>query len=231
MPGELARNPKIEQDNDSESSQPRTPHNRKVPVDAFLPHRPRPDPAKRLSKIPSLDDMESQESSLEGGLKRYDTIPSLDGMESQESSLGGRPSKLRHMRPLRRVPRGSLQSDDLGRLSESDLPICNIMKTPRHKRKAPIAKDSPLAWSRTANKRSLHPNKAEDVHLRNADEGMKVLIGPMPVDEFLDEFLPAVDESDMPDPTGAFDSVSTTATRESDIYPELVCPSLVYLGN
>ncbi|KAL5485979.1 hypothetical protein ACEPAI_7023 [Sanghuangporus weigelae] len=138
------------------------------------------------------------------------------------------------------LPPGQLHSDDLSgypRLSLSDLLNGTEAMTPRHNRRAPIAKETPLAFRMTKNKRAIQLRKAEHKHLRNANDGIKVLIGPMPVEEFLNEFLPAVDESDMPDPTGAFNAVPVKAVKEREIYSPLIaaineygrCPGLTFV--
>ncbi|KAL5532272.1 hypothetical protein ACEPAF_5841 [Sanghuangporus sanghuang] len=138
------------------------------------------------------------------------------------------------------LPSDSLNSDDLSgypRLSLSDLLNGTEAMTPRHNRRAPIAKETPLTLRMSANTRATEPNKAEDKHRRNADEAMRVLIGPMPVEKFLDEFLPAVDESDMPDPTSAFDAVPRGASDEKEIYYPFIaainengrCPGLTFV--
>ena len=67
------------------------------------------------------------------------------------------------------------------------------------------------------------PNDAEKRYLRFADEAASHLIGPMPVDKFLDEFLPKpTADKPMPDSKGAFDGVPEKPQNEGQIYAPLV---------
>ena len=84
------------------------------------------------------------------------------------------------------------------------------------------AKEAFLSCRVATNKSPINAKPAEVKHLWNADEGMKVLIGPMPVEKFLDEFLPAVNENGMPDCAGAFGSVPAVTKDDEE-----VCSSLV----
>ncbi|KAL5532274.1 hypothetical protein ACEPAF_5843 [Sanghuangporus sanghuang] len=206
-------------DNDPE---PKTPLRRPNPHDPIEPRRRRDRIRGRVPLTRNYD----------GSLTLPGDIKDGSSQETQDDH------------PLR-IPQRELLSDPLhsdglsgySRLSQSELPLRNATTTPRHNRRAPLAKETPLALRETTNKHAMHPNKAEDKHLRNADDGIRVLIGPMPVEEFLDEFLPAVDESEMPDPTGAFDTVPAKANHETHIYPPLIaainengrCPGLTFV--
>ena len=64
--------------------------------------------------------------------------------------------------------------------------------------------------------------KVNDVY-RYANEGRKVILGPMPVTTFLDEFLPPVPFRErMPKCSGAFNKVPLRPKNEKQIYEALV---------
>ncbi|KAL5523296.1 hypothetical protein ACEPAF_1563 [Sanghuangporus sanghuang] len=112
--------------------------------------------------------------------------------------------------------------------------ITSQIRTPQHK-KVTIAKDNPIAHKCDGLHDSFQANKSEDLASSHEAEGRKVLIGPMPVNEFIDEFLPPATEQ-MPDPTGAFDNVPASVKDEKDIYDPLTkaineharCPSVQF---
>ncbi|KAL5480747.1 hypothetical protein ACEPAI_9687 [Sanghuangporus weigelae] len=112
--------------------------------------------------------------------------------------------------------------------------IASRIRTPQHK-KVTIAKDNPIAHKCDGLHDSFQANKSEDLASSHEAEGRKVLIGPMPVKEFIDEFLPPATEQ-MPDPSGAFDKVPASVKDEKDIYDPLTkainehgrCPSVQF---
>ncbi|KAL5483463.1 hypothetical protein ACEPAI_8694 [Sanghuangporus weigelae] len=206
-------------DNDPE---PETPVRRPNPHDPIEPRRRRDRIRGRVPLTRNYD----------GSLTLPGDIKDGSSQETQDDH----PLRI----PQRELLSNPLHSDGLSgypRYFQSDPPLRNATTTPRRNRRAHMAKETPLALRETTNKHAMHPNKAEDKHLRNADDGIRVLIGPMPVEEFLDEFLPAVDESEMPDPTGAFDTVPAKAHHETHIYPPLIaainengrCPGLTFV--
>ncbi|KAL5480741.1 hypothetical protein ACEPAI_9681 [Sanghuangporus weigelae] len=98
-------------------------------------------------------------------------------------------------------------------------------------------KDTPVARSRNGQAGAFLPNKSEDVADDHAKLGKKTMIGPMPLKQFLNDFLPPVSEDNpMPDPSGAFDGVPLNPVHESDIYEPLInainegkrCPSVQF---
>ncbi|KAL5495952.1 hypothetical protein ACEPAH_3184 [Sanghuangporus vaninii] len=98
-------------------------------------------------------------------------------------------------------------------------------------------KDTPVARSRNGQAGAFLPNKSEDVADDHAKLGKKTMIGPMPLKQFLNDFLPPVSEDNsMPDPSGAFDDVPLKPRHESDIYEPLInainegkrCPSVQF---
>ncbi|KAL5483461.1 hypothetical protein ACEPAI_8692 [Sanghuangporus weigelae] len=223
-------------DNDPDSLEPKTPLHRPNPHDPMEPRRRRDRFRGRVADDGSFTvPGQTKGLTLPGQIKGS----CQESQESQESQETQDDHPLRISR--RELPPDSVHSDDLPecpRLSQSDLPRRTTTTTPRHDRRFPVAKDTPLTLRQTANRHAMVPNRAEDKHFRNADEGMKVLIGPMPVEEFLNEFLPPVDETEMPDPTGAFDGVPERAKHEEEIYPLLIaainengrCPGLTFVN-
>lgn len=58
---------------------------------------------------------------------------------------------------------------------------------------------------------------------QHAEEGRKVILGPMPVKTFFEDFLPPVPVgSPVPTPLGAFKGVPSNPRSERDIYTSLV---------
>ncbi|KAL5480740.1 hypothetical protein ACEPAI_9680 [Sanghuangporus weigelae] len=95
-----------------------------------------------------------------------------------------------------------------------------------------IPKDIPIARPTEENQSAFETSSS--YVFRRAREGRKVIIGPMPVKAFLDDFLPpAPDVIPMPNSAAAFAEVSLNPVVEGDIYKPLAsainegkwCPS------
>ncbi|KAL5480801.1 hypothetical protein ACEPAI_9741 [Sanghuangporus weigelae] len=106
-----------------------------------------------------------------------------------------------------------------GSLGKRYQKIDSQIRTPPHK-KVTIPKDNPIAHKCDGLHDSFQANKSEDLASSHEAEGRKVLIGPMPVQAFIDEFLPPTTEQ-MPDPARAFDEVPASVKDEKDIYEPL----------
>ncbi|KAL5499272.1 hypothetical protein ACEPAH_1790 [Sanghuangporus vaninii] len=101
----------------------------------------------------------------------------------------------------------------------------------------PPWKDTPVARKRSGLQDAFLSNKADDNNDQHAREGRGVIIGPMPVRESLDDFLPpAPVDQPMPSPSGAFDKIPEAPKDEREIYEPLVnsinnykrCPSVQF---
>ncbi|KAL5522450.1 hypothetical protein ACEPAG_8466 [Sanghuangporus baumii] len=112
----------------------------------------------------------------------------------------------------------------------------HIMDKPSHRvlhKGRAIPKDVPIARPTEENQSAF--GTSSSYVFRRAREGRKVIIGPMPVGTFLDEFLPrAPDVTRMPDSAAAFADVPLNPVAENDIYEPLAsaineekrCPSI-----
>ena len=93
----------------------------------------------------------------------------------------------------------------------------------------PIALDPLVSQSN-----GLDPDFAKG---RNSDHVLDLksrTVGPMPMDEFLDYFLPIrfeVDETQRLSSTHAFSKVPPSAETPDEIYKPLVCPSYLALSS
>ncbi|KAL5480803.1 hypothetical protein ACEPAI_9743 [Sanghuangporus weigelae] len=103
-------------------------------------------------------------------------------------------------------------------------------RTPR--RRTAVPKDLPLPRIENGSLEALLRNNPD--HYHHAREGRRVILGPMPVKAFLEDFLPpAPDESLMPRSSAAFRGVPSNPRNERDIYIPLAeainndrrCPS------
>ncbi|KAL5480744.1 hypothetical protein ACEPAI_9684 [Sanghuangporus weigelae] len=92
----------------------------------------------------------------------------------------------------------------------------SMFKSPRRPKFIP-PKDAPVVRKLNGLDDTLISNKAENNAYHHAKEGHKVIIGPMPCRQFLDEFLPPPLDN-MPDHRGAFNKVPTKPRCEKDIY-------------
>lgn len=93
--------------------------------------------------------------------------------------------------------------------------------------KAPkvAAWNSPLCYHENSSEKfGFGPKLAESRHHRAANFISNVVLGPMPVDAFLDEFLQRRDISFgfMPPAENAFSNVPRKSSSESEIYQPLV---------
>ncbi|KAL5480745.1 hypothetical protein ACEPAI_9685 [Sanghuangporus weigelae] len=104
-------------------------------------------------------------------------------------------------------------------------------RTPR--RRSSVPKDLPLSRIENGSLEALLRNNPDPYH--HARDGRKVILGPMPVKAFLEDFLPpAPDESPMPRSSAAFHGVPSNPRNERDIYIPLAeainndrrCPSV-----
>ena len=83
-----------------------------------------------------------------------------------------------------------------------------------------IPKDVPVA--RRSDGKQFVWNTSERTAGYYADEAQKTVLGPMPVRDFLDEFLPATNRLRMPDARGAFNNVPRDPINSGDISAQLV---------
>ncbi|KAL5523302.1 hypothetical protein ACEPAF_1569 [Sanghuangporus sanghuang] len=112
--------------------------------------------------------------------------------------------------PLFRMPHDDVASSSQLRRFTS------MFKSPRRPKFVP-PKDAPVVRKLNGLDDTLISNKAENNAYHHAKEGHKVVIGPMPCRQFLDEFLPTPPDN-MPDHRGAFNKVPTKPRREKEIY-------------
>lgn len=85
--------------------------------------------------------------------------------------------------------------------------------------------DSPLCYHENSSEKfGFSPKSAESRHCRAAKFIANVVLGPMPVDAFLDEFLqrPGISLGSMPSADNAFRKVPRKSSSETDIYRPLV---------
>ncbi|OCB91436.1 hypothetical protein A7U60_g1314 [Sanghuangporus baumii] len=112
--------------------------------------------------------------------------------------------------------------------------VCSMPRI-RPLNKAAIPMDIPAArTSKDPLKGPIQEAEINDIH-RYAREGRKMIIGPMPVRSFLDEFLPpAPSHKRIPKTAGAFNKVPLRPKDEREIYKVLIaaidkdkrCPSI-----
>ncbi|KAH8115724.1 hypothetical protein DFH11DRAFT_1702549 [Phellopilus nigrolimitatus] len=103
------------------------------------------------------------------------------------------------------------------------------------------AKDTPIARTENGAKDGFDPKDAKSRNIRYAREMKRWCVGPMPVEEFLDEFLPPAPKGKgaraMPSCKGAFNRVPMVPKDEQAIYEKLIpainykkrCPSLNFV--
>ncbi|KAH8115734.1 hypothetical protein DFH11DRAFT_1507170, partial [Phellopilus nigrolimitatus] len=103
------------------------------------------------------------------------------------------------------------------------------------------AKDTPIARTENGAKDGFDPMDAKSRNIRYAREMKRWCVGPMPVEEFLDEFLPPAPKGKgtraMPSCKGAFNRVPMEPKDEQAIYEKLIpainykkrCPSLNFV--
>ena len=91
--------------------------------------------------------------------------------------------------------------------------------------------DTPVARKEAAAKETFVSTRAPDRNIRLGSESISTVIGPMPVEEFLNEFLPITPEASasMPGSSSAFDLIktgkaenATGAVKEDMLYKALV---------
>ncbi|KAL5523304.1 hypothetical protein ACEPAF_1571 [Sanghuangporus sanghuang] len=131
---------------------------------------------------------------------------------------------------------GSSLSSASSSPSPSTPQVRHLMDTSSHRvpsKGRAIPKDIPIARPTEENQSTFESSSS--YVFRRAREGRKVIIGPMPVRAFLDEFLPpAPDVIPMPDSAAAFAEVPLNPIVEKDIYEPLAsainegkwCPSV-----
>ncbi|KAH8115737.1 hypothetical protein DFH11DRAFT_1507405, partial [Phellopilus nigrolimitatus] len=103
------------------------------------------------------------------------------------------------------------------------------------------AKNTPLARTEYSAEGSFDPKDAKGRNIRYAREMKRWCVGPMPVEEFLDEFLPPAPKGKgvrvMPSCKGAFNRIPVDPKDEQAIYEKLIpainykkrCPSLNFV--
>ncbi|KAH8115742.1 hypothetical protein DFH11DRAFT_1854205 [Phellopilus nigrolimitatus] len=135
-------------------------------------------------------------------------------------------------------------SDDIEELTLFNLPFAQEVKrcgTPPNTELPDEYKDkvrnTPIARTENGAKGGFQSKDAKSRNTRYAREMKKWCVGPMPVEDFLDEFLPTAPEhkGPMPDWANAFDDVPVNPPKEPEIYPKLAindnkrCPTLTFV--
>lgn len=85
-----------------------------------------------------------------------------------------------------------------------------------------VVYDSPLAVDHSLQPRGFQPSEVCRRYKRYIPESQDYIVGPMPPQEFLDEFLLATDQEGMCSPRYAFRKVPSRATTPAGIFEPLV---------
>ena len=114
-------------------------------------------------------------------------------------------------------------------LTSSDTPPSP--KTPKTTFRPYTLKDSPHQPKGNEVPPRLSPDSADELNKSYAREAEAVLIGPMPVELFLNHFLPPIPiDNPMPNAKRAFNKVNGNVKDEKDLYSPLVCFHLLICG-